>query len=73
MQGVQGARPVEFAHVAPRVRRNVEEVGKREADYSDQISKLKLEIDVVNEKNQNMEANLEFERKLRLQHGQKGA
>ena len=43
----------------------VEEVGKLEADYSDQISKLKLEIDIVNEKNQNMEANLEFERKLR--------
>lgn len=43
----------------------VEEVGQIEADYKDQISKLKLEIDIVNEKNQNMETNLEFERKLR--------
>ena len=42
-----------------------EEVGKLEADYKDQISKLKLEIDIVNEKNKNLEANLEFERKLR--------
>lgn len=42
-----------------------EEVGELETDYKDQISKLKLEVDIVNEKNQNVETNLDFERKLR--------
>lgn len=41
------------------------EIAKMEADYKDRISQLRLEIDVVNEKNRVSEENLEFERKLR--------
>jgi hypothetical protein len=43
----------------------VEEMGTLERDYKDQISRLRLEVDIVNERVQSLEGSLEFERKLR--------
>ena len=43
----------------------LEEVQKMEADFKEQLGQLRLEMDVVNERNRVQEENLEFERKLR--------
>ena len=43
----------------------LEEVQKMEADFKEQLGQLRLEMDVMNERNRVQEENLEFERKLR--------